>query len=320
MKTLDPCAWRYVLTQDDIASFRLKARSDVVGAWEIESTTYNYFYCQVKVVVSARCFTSTISKTGKTHFSQQMEKEDSVATKHTRVLLLPPALTRLTQPAINLLKRDNTPPTGASKAYRESQSRIFKTEAPLFVGAGEGTDNLDFLADLSALKVIDPDEVTHAVPPGMRSTAALLSMPNKYGIILGGRTIRGFNENTMQGYPLKLSLTTRQVTDVVMYDENILCAKDGRQVPDDTSVIPDPIKENYPACTMPLSSTSPVHVTPEIMRNRQYAEEYIAHVLLIRELLDQASLSTNSALLALSNNRLYRSLSGLLKGASDWRS
>ena len=65
----------------------MKARSDVVGAWEIESTTYNYFYCQVKIVVSAHSFTSTISKTGKTHFSQQMEKEDSVATGHQRVLL-----------------------------------------------------------------------------------------------------------------------------------------------------------------------------------------------------------------------------------------
>ena len=38
-------------------------------------------------------------------------------------------------------------------------------EAPLFVGVGEGTDNMDFLADLSALKVIDPDEVTRARPP-----------------------------------------------------------------------------------------------------------------------------------------------------------
>ena len=37
---------------------------------------------------------------------------------------------------------------------------------------------------------------------------------------------------------------------------------------------------------------------------------------LIRELLDEASLSTNSTLLALSNNRLYQSLSGLLEGAS----
>ena len=95
----------------------------------------------------------------------------------------------------------------------------------------------------------------------------------------------------MRGYPLKLPLTTRQVTDAVMYDEDILCAKGGRQVPDDTSVILDPeerreavrnlcalryldgypdtkvidpIKEKYPACTMPLSSTSPVNVTPEI--------------------------------------------------------
>ena len=67
-----------------------------------------------------------------------------------------------------LLKRDPNPPTGASKAYRESQTRICKLEAPLFVGVGEGTDNLDFLADLSALKVIDPDEVTRAVPPEKR--------------------------------------------------------------------------------------------------------------------------------------------------------
>ena len=123
---------------------------------------------------------------------------------------------------------------------------------------------------------------------------------------------------------MRLALTTRQVTDVVMYDEDILCVKGGRQVPDDTdetldeevkrettrktcalryldgypdTKVIDPIKENYPACTMPLSSTSPVHVTPEIMRNAQYTQEYIAHVALIRELLDQASLSTNSNLL-----------------------
>ena len=64
----------------------------------------------------------------------------------TRVLLMPPELTRLTQSAVIVLKRDTTPPTGAVKAYRESQSRIYKLEAPLFVGVGEGTDNLDFLA------------------------------------------------------------------------------------------------------------------------------------------------------------------------------
>ena len=65
-----------------------------------------------------------------------------------------------------LLKRDAAPATGAAKAYYESQSRIFNTDAPLFVGVGEGTDNPDFLADLSALKVIDPDEVSQAIPPG----------------------------------------------------------------------------------------------------------------------------------------------------------
>ena len=64
METLDPCAWRYVLTQDDLASFRLKTRSDVVGTWEIASTTYNFFYCQVKIRVSAHCFTSTTSRSG----------------------------------------------------------------------------------------------------------------------------------------------------------------------------------------------------------------------------------------------------------------
>ena len=176
----------------------------------------------------------------------------------------------------------------------------------------------------------------------MRSAAAFLSMPNEDGIILGGKTVRGFNENTMRGYPLRLTLTTRQVTDVVMYDEDILCVKGGQQVPalmqsypevkreavrkvcalryldryPDTMVI-DPIKENYPACTMPLSSTSPTYITPEIMRNVQYAQERLAHVALIRELLDQASLSTNPTLLERSRNRLYQSLAGLLGAASS---
>ena len=148
MKTLDPCAWRYVLTQDDLASFRLQTRSDVVGAWEIASTTYNFFYCQMKIRASAQCFTSTTSRSGKTHRGQQTDIADSAPVMHTRVLLMPPELTRLTQPAVILLKRDTAPPTGAVKVYRESQSRIYKLEAPLFVGVGEGTDNLDFLADL----------------------------------------------------------------------------------------------------------------------------------------------------------------------------
>ena len=50
----------------------------------------------------------------------------------------------------------------------------------MFVGVGEGTDNLDFLSDLSALKVIDPDEVAQAIPPEDRpvpkSDSRLLQM------------------------------------------------------------------------------------------------------------------------------------------------
>ena len=124
MATLDPCAWRYVLTQDDLAIFQLQIRSDVAGAWEIASTTYNYFYCQVKIRVSAQCFTSTASKSGKTHCGEQSDKTDSVPVMHTRVLLLPLELTKLTQPAAIRLKRDAAPPAGAVKACRESQSRI----------------------------------------------------------------------------------------------------------------------------------------------------------------------------------------------------
>ena len=57
--------------------------------------------------------------------------------------------------------------------------------------------------------------------------------------------------------------------------------------------------------------------TPEILRNRHYAKEYLAHVAWIRELLDQSSLTTNTQLLSSSSNRLYQSLSGLLTHASD---
>ena len=122
-----------------------------------------------------------------------------------------------------------------------------------------------------------------------------------------------------------LPLATSQVSDVVLLDEDILRSKGGRHVPDDsqeildpeehreamrkacalryldgypdTKVI-DPIKENFPACTMPLSSTSPTYITATILRSRQYAKEYLEHVALIRELLDQSSLSTNHLLLS----------------------
>ena len=164
LETLDPCAWRYVLTMDDLASYRLKTRSDVVGTWEIASTTYNHFYCQVKVEISAQCFTQPASKSGKSYCGEQSDKAESAQVVHTRIFLLPPEATRLTRSAFAALRKDPTQPTGASKAYHESQSRIYKMEAPMFVGVGEGTDTMDFLADLSALKVISPEEVTRARP------------------------------------------------------------------------------------------------------------------------------------------------------------
>ena len=80
----------------------------------------------------------------------------------------------------------------------------------------------------------------------MHSTTAFLSMPNKDGIILAGKTDKGFNENTTRGYPLWLPPTTYQVTDVVMRDEDILCAKGGRHVPDKSRSILDP-EENKEA-------------------------------------------------------------------------
>ena len=151
---------------DDLASYRLTTRSDVIGAWEIASTTYYHFYCKVKVGTFAQCFTHPASKSGKSYNGEQSDKVDSAPVMPTRVLPLSPEATRLTKSAFAPLKKDLTQPSGASRAYHESQSRIYKLEAPLFVGVGEGTDNMDFLADLSALKVIDPKEVTRAKPSG----------------------------------------------------------------------------------------------------------------------------------------------------------
>ena len=78
-------------------------------------------------------------------------------------------------------------PSGAAKAYRKSQSPIFNAETPQFVGTGEGTDNLDFLADLSTLEVINPDitEREDAQPeegPIPESPAVLLDLLNAESI------------------------------------------------------------------------------------------------------------------------------------------
>ena len=131
---------------DDLASYRLKTRSDVVGTCGDRLQPCNHFYCQVKVGISAQCFTQPTSKSGKSYCGEQSDKVDSAQVVHTRIFLLPPEATRLTRSAFAALRKDPTQPTGESKAYPESQSRIYKMEAPMFVGVGEGTDNMDFLA------------------------------------------------------------------------------------------------------------------------------------------------------------------------------
>ena len=62
----------------------------------------------------------------------------------------------------------------------------------------------------------------------MHPTAAFLSMPYANGIVIGGAIARGFNDGTERGYPLLLTLSTRQVSDIVKLDEEILRPKVGR--------------------------------------------------------------------------------------------
>ena len=100
VQTLAPCSWRYVLSMDDLARLRLKARSDVVSSWEIASTTHKHYYCQVKVVVVTQCFTPALSKSGASYCAEKSDKVDSAQVRHTRTLLLPAHLSGLSQSSI----------------------------------------------------------------------------------------------------------------------------------------------------------------------------------------------------------------------------
>ena len=133
------------------------------NTWEVRSTTfagyyyyYYYYYYQVKIVVNGCGFKAALSKSKKTYNGLQPDTNSHVVNK-TRTLLLPADFVPISPAAYYVMNKQNMPPKGAVKAYRRSQSLIFNSEAPQFVGAGEGTDNLDFMADLSTLEVIDPD-------------------------------------------------------------------------------------------------------------------------------------------------------------------
>ena len=104
MQTLAPCSWRYVLSMDDLARLRLKARSDVVSHWEIAATTHRQFYGQVKLEIVTQCFTPALSKSGASYRAEKSDKMDSTQVRHTRTLLLPAHLTGLTHIAFRALK------------------------------------------------------------------------------------------------------------------------------------------------------------------------------------------------------------------------
>ena len=58
-------------------------------------------------------------------------------------------------------------------------------------------------------------------------------MPNESGIIAGEISTRGFNDGLERGYPLLLTLSTRQVSDVVCSDEEIRKPKGGKLLSDE---------------------------------------------------------------------------------------
>ena len=147
---LDPCVWKHVLTHEALA--RLSIRTDVIRTWGIDEVTYSGVYSyKVKATVHGCGYTAALSKSKRTHNGLR----NHIAIKQTRILLLPHWAFQLSSTSINHLKKLCVQPKGAARAHRRSQSLISNTEAPQLVGAGEGANNQDFLADLSTAEVID---------------------------------------------------------------------------------------------------------------------------------------------------------------------
>ena len=66
-----------------------------------------------------------------------------------------------------------------------------------------------------------------------------------------------------------------------------------------------------------LAATAPLVITAASLCTPQYVCDYVKHVGLIREMLGQASLSENPAVLAKCNSKLLKSIAGLLRGDSN---
>ena len=178
---------------------------------------------------------------------------------------------------------------GASKAYHESQSRIYKLEAPLFVGVG---DNMDFFADLSALKVIEPEEVTRARPdnskPVPRSESVLLQKL-KQGEVPYAHC--AWCEEALQ---------TRSMLEQHYFSIHHVVLQ--------------------PSCCAPPSVFQTIMGKELQLRQRNFSG-FSSQQVFLRESMrhEHASYLIKRAcpLLMRSSNQLLRSLGGLLKGASD---
>ena len=95
-----------------------------------------------------------------------------------------------------------------------------------------------------------------------------------------------------------------------------VCAKGYLEGYSDTKVF-DPINDIFPSCFMPLSCAV-LTVKHAIMHSKEYAKEYLTHVSLVREVLEQSPVSLDPALLASSGNKLLQSLSVLLAHSTNF--
>ena len=113
---LDPCVWKYVLIHESFAQVRQSARSDVIGTWEINSTTFaSGYYYQVKIAVNGCEVKAALSKSKQTYSGLQ-QNPSSHPINQTRILLLPSDAVPITPAAFHVLKKQCMQPKGATKA------------------------------------------------------------------------------------------------------------------------------------------------------------------------------------------------------------
>ena len=78
---------------------------------------------------------------------------------------------------------------------------------------------------------LENDNLEHSSHIGIQNASHCCVSRNP-GVVTGGITTRGFNDGSEQGYPVLLTLSTQQVSDIVYFDEEILKPK-GSKLPAD---------------------------------------------------------------------------------------